>query len=593
MLLRLWRLLEPSERRRVFGIAPLLVFSAFVEVVGVAAVIPFLSLLANPDSAASLPIVGPWLSDTGMEPTVLLRWAGVSLAVVLMAANALIMFTIWWLSRISWSLNHSVSTRLVRHYLAQPYAYILTQNTAALANRVIVEVRQLVISGVQGALEFVTRSVVIVALAAFLVVLNPSIAVIAFVSLGGAYGGIYWFTRTYLRRIGQEAVETGADRLKAVNEALGGFKDLRVAGQESAASQRYVEPSRRFGEVQAAAEAISRLPRYALEAVAVGGLVLIASFLLGRDGGFVDTLPLLGAYAFAGMRMLPAMQVLFNAVTRLRFALGALDAIEGDMNLLAGLEPVEDVAPKPLPFRDSVELRNVTFSYVGDEGPVLEDVTISVRRRSSLAIVGRTGSGKTTLVDVLLGLLEPETGTILVDGVAVTPERRRSFRRLFGYVPQSIFLLDDSVARNVAFGQAEEEVDLGAVRGACRQAQVDDFIENELPDGYATIVGERGVRLSGGQRQRIGIARALYHQPDILVFDEATSALDVHTEALVYRALDDIARERTVVTIAHRLDTVRAADHVVVLDHGRVIDEGPPDGVLARYGKTMGLAPRS
>jgi ATP-binding cassette, subfamily B, bacterial PglK len=406
---------------------------------------------------------------------------------------------------------------------------------------------------------------------------------VAFLALGGVYSAVFLATRRYLRRIGRESVRTGAARLKAVNEALGGFKDLRVAGREASAFEQYLLPSRRYGEVQAAVLAISGLPRYALEAVAVGGLVVVATLLSGRQDGAVGTLPLLGAYAFAGLRLLPAMQVLFSAFARMRFASGALDAVEGDLREVQAETPLLAANEPALPFRKDIELRGITFAYPSGDGVALEDVTLRVPRHRSLAILGRTGSGKSTLVDVLLGLLEPQRGVLAVDGMEVTAEDLRSYRRLFGYVSQSIFLLDDTIARNVAFGLRDDAIDMEAVRRACHQAQIDEFIENDLPHGYRTEVGERGVRLSGGQRQRIGIARALYHQPEILVFDEATSALDVHTEHKVYAALEIIAKDRTVVTIAHRLETVAKADHVVVLEQGRVVDQGAPGEVLARY----------
>lgn len=583
MIRRLWNLLEPSERRRVIGIAPLLVVSALVEVVGVAAVIPFLTLLTDPASLASVPVLGSLVGAAGGGP-IDLRVAGFALAAVLFLANGLLIATNWWLFRFSWGLNHSISSRLLRHYLAQPYAFLLARNSSSLANRIVVEVRQLVDQGVRAALEVLTRSVVIVALVAFLVALDPLTAVVAFVALGGVYGAIFLVTRRYLQRIGRESVRASAARLKAVNEALGGFKDLRVAGREASAYAQYVGPSRRLGEVQAAVQAISGLPRYGLEAVAVGGLVIVATLLSGRQDAAVGTLPLLGVYAFAGLRMMPAMQVLFGAFARMRFVTGALDAVEGDLREAAGLEAdAEGGAPASLPFAEAVEVRDVTFSYPTGEAPALEGVSLRVERRRSVAIVGHTGSGKSTLVDVLLGLLVPQAGGLAVDGVSVEPSHLRAYRRLFGYVPQSIFLMDDTIARNVAFGLPEDEVDMESVRRACREAQIDDFVEQELPQGYATEVGERGVRLSGGQRQRIGIARALYHQPEILVFDEATSALDVHTEQRVYAALDAIAMERTVVTIAHRLETVAKADRVVVLELGRIVDQGPPAAVLARY----------
>ena len=584
MIRRLWHLLGARERRRLFGVLPLLALSALVEVVGVAAVIQFLSLLADPPSVRSLPWVGPWVVASGIQdPTILLRWAGAAVAGTLLLANGLVIVTYWWRLRFSWRVIHTLSARLVRHYLSQPYEFVLMRNSSELVNRIVTVVRQVVDRGIRAVLEIVSRSVVILALVSLLIVLNPLTAVVAFASLGSVYAAIFIVSRRYLRRLGLEWVAIGNARLKALDEALGGLKELRVAGREDSAYRQFLGPSRRFGDIEAAWDAVATLPRYALEAVAVGGLVLIASLMAGRGTGFSDTLPLLGAYAFAGLRMMPALQALFSAVAQMRLATGALDAIEADLARVADLEPLVEGEILPMPFERAIEIRGVTFTYAAGVAPVLKDVTIAIEKHRRLAVVGRTGSGKTTLVDVLLGLLVPQSGAVLVDGVPVAPAVRRSYRRLFGYVPQSIYLLDDTVARNVALGLPDEEIDAEAVRRACREAHIADFIENDLPAGYLTEVGERGVRLSGGQRQRIGIARALYHQPSVLVFDEATSALDVHTERLIYRALESIARDRTVVTIAHRLETVANADRVVVLDRGRVIDEGAPTEVLARY----------
>lgn len=569
----------------------MLALAALVEVVGVAAVMPFLALLADPASLGSLPIVGGLFDDVAPDQAArALGIAGLALAALVVSANLLLILTSWWVHRFSWGLNHAISSRLLHHYLRQPYALVLSRNTAELANKVIVEVRQLSDQGVRAALELLTRSTVIVALVTFLVVLDPLLAGVAFVSLGTVYGAIYLLSRRYLRRIGREIVRAGAARLKAVNEALGGFKDLRVAGREDAAFEQYLPHSKRFGEVQAAVGVLVMVPRYALEAITVGGVVVVAALLVGREGASMAALPVLGAYAFAGLRLMPAMQHLFGAVARLRFVSGALEAIEADLALRSDLEPdAGALDPAPFPFHDVIALRSVSYAYPSGDGErALQSVDVEVRRHRSLAIVGRTGSGKSTLVDVLLGLLTPDEGIVTVDGEAVSTERLRAYRRLFGYVPQAIFLLDDTITRNVAFGLPDDAVDHDAVRRACRQAQIASFIEDELPNGYETRVGERGVRLSGGQRQRIGIARALYHQPEVLVFDEATSALDVHTEQLVYQALETIARERTVVTIAHRLETVAKADHVVVLEAGRVVDEGAPSGVIARYREEVG-----
>ena len=565
-------------------VVPLMLVAAASGVASVAAVIPFLSVLSDPASLPRLPIVFPILAASGIEdPIVLVRITGVLLASAVFLANALMIVKQYMLLRFSWSLNHHLSTRLLRHYLRQAYAFTLTSNTATLTNKLIVEVRQVVEAGFRNALEIVVQLTIIIALLGFLVVLDPQLAAVSFLTLGLVYGGIYQLSKGILRRLGRESVAAGAARVKAINEALGGFKELKVSGREVFALRAYTAPSRRFGDYQATMGAISTLPRYALEALAIGGMVLIAALMAGREGSFAATLPLLGAYALAGMRLLPSMQAVFNAVARIRGVTGSLEAIEADFLLAVATEGDLEEPPPPLPFERTIELHGVSFSYPAGERPALLGIDIDIRRGRSLAFVGRTGSGKTTLVDVVLGLLEPQAGQLSVDGTAVRPDQRRSYRRLFGYVPQNIFLMDDTIARNVAFGVPEAEIDPAAVRRACELAQIVDFVEQELPDGYATVVGERGVRLSGGQRQRIGIARALYHRPQVIVFDEATSALDVHTERHVYEAIEGLAKTHTLITVAHRLDTIANSDHVVVLELGRIVDQGPPRDVLARY----------
>jgi ATP-binding cassette, subfamily B, bacterial PglK len=584
LISRLWRLLERPERRKIAGLAPLLALSALVEVVGVAAVIPFLALLAEPAAADRIPIIGAWLTANGRDPSTALRIVGGALAAIVVLANLLVIVTNWWLYRYSSHLTHTLSSRLLRHYLTQPYDFSLGRNSATLANRITVQIGQLVGEGVRGGLEIVARSTVIIAMVAFLVVLDTRTAVISFACLGGIYGAIFLASRRYLQRIGREAAVAGAARLKVIFEALGGFKELRVAGRESSAHQQYQVPSRRAAEIHAAMMTISGLPRTALEAVAVGGLVLIASLLTTSGSpGTIGALPLLGAYAFAGLRIMPAMQILFAAFAAMRFATGALEGVEADFRLTHRLEALSDEPPPALAFSRSIELRDVTFAYPDSGTAALDRVSLEIRHNRSLAIIGKTGSGKTTLIDVLLGLLEPELGGLYVDGQAVTSDRIRAYRRMFGYVPQTIFLLDDTIARNVAFGMPDAAIDHAAVERACREAQIADFIEGELPQQYQTRVGERGLRLSGGQRQRIGIARALYHRPAVLLFDEATSALDLHTERHVFESLARISLERTVVMVAHRLDTVEKADWVVVMEGGRVSDSGEPREVLARY----------
>ncbi len=590
MLLRIWRLLDRSERRQLLLLTPLVLVTAGFELVGVSAVIPFITLLAEPDAALGLPIVGSWIEASGVGDTAtLLRYAGIGLALAVLATNGMIMVTRYRQFRFAANLTYSMSTRLLSHYLAQPYAFTLTRNSATLTNAVMGQVGR-VTSGVGTGLGLMTAGVSIVALLGFLIALDPLLALTSFGVLGAIYGGVFVITRSYLTRTSRELVKLGSARYKAVNEAMGGFKDLKVAGRERDALRHYQVPARRQARISATVNAISGLPRYALEAIAAGGMVVIASLMAGREGSLTGTLPLLGAYVFGALRLLPAMQSLFSAFTSLRNTIGAVEVLEADLAIARESDEPLAEPPAPLPFEHNITLRAVDYRYPVGTEDALHGIDLEITKGRSLAIVGRTGSGKTTLVNVLLGLLDPTAGSISVDGVPFDARNRRAYRRLFGYVPQDIFLTDDTIRRNVALGIPDDEIDDEAVHRACRQAQVDDFIEHELPNGYLTIVGERGVRLSGGQRQRIGIARALYHQPAILVFDEATSALDVHTEKRVFEALHAIARERTLVMIAHRLETVAKADRVVVLEGGRVTNVGPAESVIGWYRGWGGVA---
>lgn len=584
MLARLFRLLTRSERIALLKLFPWVIGAALFEVVGVAAVIPFLSLLAAPESIGGIPVVGSWLAELEVEPLVLLRWLGLGVAVAVALVNLMMILTNWRLMRFSWRLNHEISTRLLRHYLAQPYDFLLNRNSAVLANKVTLEVTRITQDGFGAAVELVAKSVVAAAIVIFLVVLDPALALVALLSLMGAYGLIYFATRRFIKRAGREATALNAERLRIVNEALGGLKELKVTGRESDVLDRYMIPSARNAHIRAINNALSLLPRFGLEAIAVGGMLLIASLMAGRSGSFSSTLPLLGAYAFAGLRLMPALQSIFHAVTRLRFSLGSIEAVETDFALATELPTEFSAVDVPrMSFTERIELRSATYRYPGAAGPALEGVDLSIPKRGNVALVGRTGSGKTTLADVILGLLPLDEGHIEVDGARIGPGNIVAYRRLFGYVPQSIFLTDGTILQNVAFGVADRNIDLEAVRRACEAAQISEFIMNELPGAYETVVGERGIRLSGGQRQRIGIARALYYDPPVLIFDEATSALDVHTEKAVYDALDEIAETRTVITIAHRLETLANAHHVVVMESGRVKDSGPAVEVLPRY----------
>lgn len=580
-------LLTAQERRQAFLLFPVMILMALAEVAGVASVAPFLALMSDPELAHSNPLLANLRSLLGVQgDRQFLVVIGVGVLLILILSNVILAGGVWALSAFGSMRNHTISKRLLAGYIHQPYEFFLANNSATLANNILQEVNQVVNGIIVPGLQAVAKLIAAVAVLVLLVAIDPILAALTGTLLGGTYLVIFLFTRRYLTRIGRERVQANHARHQTVNEALGGIKELKLLGRQSAMLNRFHKPSLAFALSQSRSRVIGAVPRYALEAVAFGSIIAIVLVQLAAGTRVNEVVPVLGLYAFAGYRLLPALQQVFTAATQIRYSSGALDevhrlfqtAVESEMD---STQPVPTLPePVPISFERSVVLDGVSFNYSGSDVPVLHDVSLKIDAKSSVAFVGPTGAGKTTIVDILLGLLEPDSGEILVDGHPITIQDLPKWQRLIGYVPQQIFLTDDTITRNIALGVQDAEIDMGEVQRAARMAQIDDYVAG-LADGYDTLVGEQGLRLSGGQRQRLGIARALYHDPEILVLDEATSALDGSTEQAVFDAITGLAGKKTVVMIAHRLSTVRACDNIFLLSQGRLEAEGDFDKLLA------------
>ncbi len=584
-------LMAPAERRRLFLLVPMVTANAVVQVIGIASVMPFLALVSNPESIQTNAFLRRTYDTLGFtSDTTFMVFVGVGVLVVLIASNAVAALTHLRLLRFSWDMNHLLSVRMLREYLYKPYAFFLDQNTSGLAKNILGEVKQAINGFLVSGMSLVAHVISATLILGLLLAVNPVLALISFAFLGGCYGIVFRIVRRRLSEGGRERSLADKARYKAANEALTGAKEIKLLGKEQPFLKRFTTPSKRYGRFMARQQVIAMVPRYLFETIAFGGMLIIVIYLLVREQTLATVLPTLGVYAFASYRLLPSLQSIFGSVSSMRFSASAVEVLHRDLERTASPASVDRDTVEALPFRSRFELRNVTYAYPNAPRPVFSNFHLSVEPRTSVALVGATGSGKTTAIDLLLGLLQPQEGELVVDGVRVTRENMSAWQKNLGYVPQEIFLADDTVAANIAFGVPHDRLDQEAIERAARQANIHDFIVAEMPQGYDTEIGERGVRLSGGQRQRLGIARALYHDPDILILDEATSALDNVTEESVFGAVNEIGKSKTVVMIAHRLSTVRDCDVIHLLREGTIIAKGSYDELLASSPEFRALA---
>jgi ATP-binding cassette, subfamily B, bacterial PglK len=585
---KLFDLLDRRDRLQLYVLLVVLLVVAVVEMAGIASIMPFMAVVTNPDVIHSNRWLNAVYTRLGFQSdTAFLTFTGLLVLVLLVFSNAVKALSIWLTLRYHNKLNYTIARRLLARYMARPYAFFLNRNTAELGKNILGEVRTVISGVLSPGTDIISSALVCLAILTLLIVVDPLVALGIAVVLGGSYATVYLLARRKLSKIGEEQVQLNAERFKSAGEGLSGIKDLKVLGRETTFLQRFAVVARRHARNNVVAGVISQLPRFALELIAFGGILLVVLHLIGRGQAAVEMVPLLALYAFAGYRLMPALQKLFSAVTNLRFSVAALDVVHADLVRTRDerVDPEAQLAAAtqaaPLPFEQRLELRDLSFRYEGAEEPSLRGLSLVIRPNTSVGLVGPTGCGKTTTVDLILGLLAPSGGQILVDGVEVAGENVAGWQKNLGYVPQHIYISDDTIARNIAFGVPDEQIDMDAVRKAAQIANLAEFVETELPQGYETGIGERGVRLSGGQRQRIGIARALYRDPAVLVLDEATSALDGITEESVMDAVRTLLKKKTIIMIAHRLTTVKECDVIYQLDHGSILAKGSYDQLMA------------
>ncbi|MFU8865525.1 MAG: ABC transporter ATP-binding protein [Rhodobacterales bacterium] len=572
-----WALLDTRERRNAWIVLGVMLITAASSAVMVASIMPFLAVLADPSRIAATPALA-WAYEFFGFTSVYGFLVGLGLAsfVMIVAASLLQIAKTWAVARYALLRSHAISHRLLASYLAQPYPFFLNRHSGDMGPRVLAEAEQVVARFLRPVAELIASSLTTAAIVGLLIWVNPVVAVVAFGILGGSYALVYLGTRRVLRRLGQRRVNANRMRFRFANEALTGIKDIKLIGRERAYLDRFAVHSLSQFNTEIKINVISQVPSFALQAIGLGGVIMLCVMLIdpvavAAGGSLGGLLPLLGVFALAGQRLLPELSRLYTSAAQMQTGRAAVDAVYADLVLNNRQITLPKTPPPGLRLSKCLALKEVFYSYPNANQTGLRDISLSIHAGEKIGIVGTTGAGKTTLADVILGLLAPDRGAMLVDGTVITDTNQRAWMRSVGYVPQDIFLTDAPAAENIALGIPAAEIDIDRLHRAARIARIHQFITEDLPEGYQTHVGERGVRLSGGQRQRIGIARALYHDADLIVFDEATSALDNLTEQDVMDAIDALPGDKTVLMIAHRLSTVRRCDRIIVLDRGQLV----------------------
>ena len=583
MIRTVWTLVDPKLRKRFAWLIIGITISSFWNVGGIASIMPFMQALSDPASLSDNAIFSSIISFTSIETTSgLLLMAGTLVLLLFVTGNAFLATITWAYVVFSRRVSMYLTTRLFEIYIAQPYAFFLERNSSDLIKNLFGETGTVARNIVNPLLQLIAEGALTISIIVFLIFVDPVVAAIAALVIGGGYGGVYLILRSILGRASRRRVRNNTRRFGIAADAFGAIKELKLRGAEAGYMAKLYRATRSFERANAQVQTIAKIPRYLLETIAFGGLLSIALVLSAGDYPSEQILPLMSAYALAGYRMMPAMQKMFAALTAVRGAHASIELLYRELGWASNAMSIVRASAEPVQISGAISIQDVQFTYASADRPALQDISIEIPVNQTLGVAGPTGCGKSTLVDIVLGLLTPQKGHICADDNVISHEHLRAWQQNFGYVPQTIYLSDSTIAENIAFGVEPDEIDMERVERAIKLASLENYIQ-ELPEGVATSIGERGVKMSGGQRQRIGIARALYHDPAVLVFDEATSALDNSTEKAVMKAIDDLTHQKTIIIIAHRLTTLEIADRIVLLDDGRVVDKGTYTELKSRH----------
>lgn len=573
-----YQLLNSREKKFSCILLGGMFFTAIIQLSGIVSVFPFIAVVSDPEIVKENKYLNELYEKIGFANiNNFLIFLGCIVLIFIIIGNFTLALKQWFQIKFVMSVSGNLQISLMKKYLFRPYSFYLDLNTSILNKKILHEIQQVTEGVIIPLFEIFTYTLIALLILILIIIVDPLVSFLALIVLGGSYSLTYFIIRKKLSEMGKSLVIANSQRYKISSEVFGSIKDVKLMGKEQEYTDKFAGYVQKINKNLTYSRMTNQLPFYILEVISIGGVLALVLYLLISKGSIGDALPLIVLYVFAAYRLKPALNKIFNNVTIMKFNIPALKNIyndvfdkkyEVDQSILAVNENTD-----PMHLKSELELKSITFNYPDTQTPALFDINLKIKANTSVAFTGSTGSGKTTLVDIILGLFTPTSGNVYIDGNKINKLNLRSWQKNIGYVSQHIYLSDNSIKSNIAFGVPDFEVDMKAVEQAAKIANLHDYIHT-LTEKYETQIGEKGLKMSGGQLQRIAIARALYYNPGVLIMDEATNALDKVTESAILEALQTLSGKKTIIMIAHRFSTVMDCDNIFIIENGRITGQG-------------------
>ena len=592
LISNLFNLLSPNQRKRFYVLQLLVILMTIVEILGVASIIPFMALVGDMTQLQQDTFIAKFYQMSGINSESQFVFVlGICVLIMLFISMIISVFTVWGLSMFANKIGTEIADRLYAHYLNQDWLFHASGSSAQLTKKIATETMRVTGAVLVPLMQLNSKVILSLLMSISIFVYDPKVATIGLSIFAISYFFLFKGVRNRLNNNGIAISEVNEERFRLMNEGFGGIKDVLLMGRDSDFINRFNKTGKTLAYSQGTNIALAQAPRYFVELLAFGSMILLILYLIASHNGNLGMiLPIISVYAIGTIKLLPAFQQIYSSIAIIKANIPAFESIQQDLydspHTGEILKKVEESYLHP---KKQISLEKVRFTYPKKQQPALDGLSIEIPINSVIGIVGPSGSGKSTLIDILLGLIEPDQGKLKIDDKIIDDKNCRSWQNTIGFVAQSIFLSEGSIAENVAFGIPNNEIDFKQVEYALKLAHLTELTKS-LKEGIHTKVGERGIQLSGGQRQRIGIARALYHKAEVLMFDEATSSLDGITEKMIMEAIHNFSGQKTIILIAHRLKTVQKCHKIFFVDNGKVADQGTYEELINKNEKFKSMS---